>query len=276
MGSPTLIILPILAILTTTSSAVCTRPILQQTLDTFFSSAGGTSNASSIVLSTDVKIAQNGIPATSLAETAHANITGFAKPFRITVLDESACNVASMVVVKMGSSPDPVLTSVRLQIADGDGLAVQEVEILNPAGTINLPSQIPDSPGEIWARPLEGDQTKDELVAILDTYPSGIQAADGSGVRTAEDCGRIENGMRMPFRCNEAFQGLGFNVTNRDFYVDTKTGVSLAKFLFDRQRNPLWLHEYMKITNGEIREIYAVMMVPHGPERFVDLFSEEI
>jgi hypothetical protein len=84
----------------------------------------------------------------------------------------------------------------------------------------------------------------------------------------------MENGMKMPFKCNQAFEALGFPVTNRAFFVDTKTGVSLAKFYFDQKAMALWLHEYMKITDGKITEIQAVYITHNtSAGKFHDVLS---
>ena len=77
----------------------------------------------------------------------------------------------------------------------------------------------------------------------------------------------------MPFKCNGSFEALGFPVTNRNFYADTKTGVGLSKFYFDQRAMPLWLHEYFKITNERITEIQAVYLTYNlSSGKFQDVF----
>lgn len=77
--------------------------------------------------------------------------------------------------------------------------------------------------------------SRDKLVAILDTYPAGIQARSAKNVQTLKGCMRIENDM-LNVPCAVAYEALKFPVTNRGFFPDTKTGFSLTKFYFNQEK----------------------------------------
>jgi hypothetical protein len=183
---------------------------------------------------------------------------------------------------KDGKNPWPNLISFRAQIAENSG-EMTEIEIVNigtgkggSSGTIMQTGAMPQEAGPLWSEPLHKTlgsiTTRDQLVQILDTYPEGIHRHNGSGVKSAESCKRIENGRRMPFACNAKYEMLTQNVTNRAWVVDTETGISLGKFFFEREFSPFWIHEYFKITDGLIQEIYAAIL-PWGCSKFQDMLQ---
>jgi hypothetical protein len=257
-----------------TSQATCSREQLQATSDVFLSKGA----VSSLKIASTAKIAQNNVLVKSIKETIIGDNTGQATPFKLMVLDEAKCNVAFMTVL---NAPKPLLTSVRAQLAQSSG-EVTEIEILKSsgkgaAGPGGAPQTV-QTPSQFWSAPLQSGSkaqiSRDQMVKILDSYPSGIQARSGKNVQTTPDCARMENGMKMPFKCNQSFEALGFPVTNRAYYVDTKTGISLAKFYFDQSRMALWLHEYMKITDEKITEIQAVYITPNASSgQFHDILN---
>jgi hypothetical protein len=256
-----------------TSQAACSRDSLKSAADTFFSTAISKAGHTGVKLASDVRIVQNNQQVKSLAETVHSNITEFGKPFRIVVLDEQTCNVATMAVTKQANVL--ALVSLRAKVAEGSG-EVKEIEIVNAGpGSSSLfrPAALPDKPGPAWNAPLHSGSgaapTHEKVAAILDTYPHGIQVGDGSKVATAQNCQRTENGVHMPFACNALFDKLKFPVTNRGYFVDMQTGITLAKFYFNQKGTGLWIHEYMKVTNNVIQEIYAVMINAKAP--FTDI-----
>jgi hypothetical protein len=98
----------------------CTRELLQTTRDKFFKAASGGAQP---ILASNVKIALNNKPATSLASTPYAQ---FAKAtwtaFLVQALDTEICNIATF---RVASSQ---LLSTRLKV-DSAG-AISEVEFL--------------------------------------------------------------------------------------------------------------------------------------------------
>jgi hypothetical protein len=252
-----------------TSQCACDRDKLQATADAFLSSAGN-SSTSGVKLAANVKIAQNNRLAKSLQDTVYSDISNLAKPFRITALDTTTCNFATMVVPNTGKT-GLSLASFRAKVSEGTG-EVTEIEIIhaikNSTSMFN-PKALPENPSALWSVPLHSGTgaapSRDKLVEILETYPNGIQNKNGSNVQTAKSCKRIENGVSIRPACNEMFERLGQPVTNRAYYVDTYTGVSLARFSFARNVNGLWIHEYMKISDEKITEIQAVFIGWPGP-----------
>jgi len=181
---------------------------------------------------------------------------------------------------KDGKNPWPNLISFRAQIAENSG-DITEIEIVNigtgkggSSSTIMQTAALPQKAGPWWSEPLQKTPghipSRDELVQILGTYPEGIHQHNGSVVKSAESCQRIENGRRMPFSCNAKYEGLTQNVTNRAWFVDSETGIALGKFFFERDFSPFWIHEYFKVTDGLIQEIYAAIL-PWGCSKFQDM-----
>jgi hypothetical protein len=180
-------------------------------------------------------------------------------------------------------NPWPNLISFRAQIAESSG-EITEIEIVNVgtgkggnSGTLMKSGAIPQNPGPLWSEPLQKTSGpspgRDELIQILGTYPEGIHRHNGSIVKSAESCKRIENGQRMPYSCNSNYEGLTQNVTNRAWVVDTGTGIALGKFFFERDFSPFWIHEFFKVTDGLIQEIYAAI-IPWGCSKFNDVLLE--
>lgn len=141
---------------------------------------------------------------------------------------------------------------------------------------------IPSSPNkapERWSKPLSPcESTKsfshDSLAAIVDTYPSGITAGDGShipGYSTNTDCPRVENGIKTTDKCYSGLDKFKLPVTNRRYTADSETGVVLGEFLFNQSmpgsdKNGLWLNEYFKIdAEGRLSGIYAAMKETGNP-----------
>ena len=246
------------------SSAACSRPILQSALDNLFKTIEK-SSAPSIKLAPTVKIAKNNVLVKSIAETGFGNFTRWAKPFKITVLDEATCNVAAMSVPKYGNNTQ--ILSTRIQVTPtGD---VTELELFFTGANTNFiffGDYLPDSPGVIWSA--KDPAPRADLLKSMDAYASGITSGDGNMVKVAPDCSRYENGFRIGANLPKGQIGLGFGACNSGFalikvpvvgrrwYIDSETGVGLGSFMFS---SAMWLHEYFKVRDGKIMQIYAGM-----------------
>ena len=261
------------------TAAICDRTHLKENMDTFFTSSIQKTKAVSNFHS--AKISQNNQILSSIEATAWSNITGFYKPFRIDSIDVEACTIASFVIVnERGSSgsKDPGLMSVRMKTED-NSQTVKELEILNVlkgSHAFFVPGSFPSTAPEMWSRPQAGRVSREELIRRANTYPSGIQAGDGSSIPAGQTCPRIENGVQTTANCNKGLNRFKQPVTNRRWVADTLTGVVLGEFYFDKVAAKglnygLWLNEYFKIDDGKLIGIQACMK--ELPGRFVDVWK---
>ena len=107
------------------SLAQCSRDELRATHTRFFNTA---MNGSDFPLASGAKISGNQgyVPVflSSLAQTAHSNITGYYKPYNLLLIDEAECQVASLTVPSeaTGSNEQTAILSLRLKLAGPGGL----------------------------------------------------------------------------------------------------------------------------------------------------------
>jgi hypothetical protein len=256
------------------ANSACTRPALQKASDDFFTSAIAKS-ASTLSLAPSVRITQNNEFYPSLDKTLWSNLTSFRKPFRISALDTKTCQISTFTIpyTGSGSSSTSSLTSVRFKIQESGG-AIEEIEIVNVG--LSLPSLLPDTAPPKFTIP--ESTTRTELLRVIETYPTGIQAGSNIGTLTSPNCTRAENGFPMPIACNGLFQIFGFPVTSRRYVVDEEIGVVQAAFYFNQRKKggsgmfSLWMHEYFKVEKGLITQIYAVME-PLWYDNFTDVWE---
>jgi hypothetical protein len=261
------------------TAASCDRAHLKENIDSFFTSS--IQKAKGISMFHSAKISQNNQVLSSIEATAWSNITGFYKPFRIDSIDVEACTVASFVIVNengRSGSKEPGLMSVRIKTED-NSKTVKELEILNVlkgSHAFFVPGSFPSTAPEMWSRSQAGSFSREELIRRANTYPSGIQAGDGSNIPAGQTCPRIENGVQTTTNCNKGLNRFKQPVTNRRWVADTLTGVVLGEFYFDKvaakgANYGLWLNEYFKIDNGKLMGIQACMK--ELPGKFVDVWK---
>lgn len=124
----------------------------------------------------------------------------------------------------------------------------------------------------------KGEQlSREDMVAIANSYFDGLSAHDGTLILAHKGCIRIENGTLTTQRpepgggtsdctSNGAMRNI-FAVTARRYpIVDEEAGVVLGLVLFERKpgvtmRRNL-LSEWFSIEQGKIRSIYAAMYYP--------------
>jgi hypothetical protein len=247
------------------STAACTRSTLQSTLDSLIQTIEKPA-ATSLKLTSGVKITQNNIPISSIQQASFTNFTGWGKPFTINVLDEEVCTVATMRVPKISGLLE--LLSARVKVTpNGEVLELELHNANKQSHSLFKPESLPDSAPVMWSA--SSPSTHSALVKIIDSYPSGISAGDGSITSASSTCNRYENGQMMGVGiCNKFSKNSTFPVEFRRFYADTMTGAGLGSFEFSTLGNStrkargfkaLWLHEYFKIDDGKIQQIVAVM-----------------
>jgi hypothetical protein len=265
------------------ATAACTRDSLKSATDRFFSVATANSARSPTpppALAPGAKITQNNQLLASLGQSAYGNITALASAFRVQSVDEQACTVATFAIVHeraSGGGTAPAIVSLRLRTDAASG-GVAEVELLNAlAGSHALfrPLEFPAAAPALWSAPLPGPAPRDELLRVVDSYPTGMAAGDSSKVLARADCPRFENGYKTTDHCGQNMDLFKWPVTDRRYVVDTTTGVAMASMFFHyklgkgkmmeqgiRPANGttgLWLHEYFKIEGGQIVNVQAAM-----------------
>jgi len=143
---------------------------------------------------------------------------------------------------------------------------VDEVELHN--GQFVIAPGVPSDPGPVWH--IKSPASRDALFKVLNSYPEGVQRGDGAAVPVDRKCQRFENGIPMPVSCNGMFWVFKADTPGRRWYIDTKTGIALGNFAFAYEKQfgglmpTLWLHEYMKVQDGKIMGIHAVMTYMYG------------
>jgi len=170
--------------------------------------------------------------------------------------------------------------SVRIKTEDATTPAIKELEILNVlkgSHAFFRPESFPDDAPAMWSSPTPGNLSRTELIRIANTYPSGIQAGDGSAIPGGTSCPRVENGVTTTTTCFKGLANFKQPVTNRRWVADTQTGVVLGGFYFDKPARfgynyGLWLNEYFKIDGGKLSGIQACMKELGGVP-FVDVWG---
>lgn len=245
-------------------SAACARPVLQTALEGLFKTIEKSSEPS-IKVASNVKISRNNIVVGSVKETGLSNFTRWAKPFRITVLDEATCNVVALSVPKFGNQTQ--LLSTRMQVTPtGETVELEVFFTGKDTNSVFFGDYLPDNPPDMWAA--KHPAPREALVKSMDAYASAITAGDGNLVKVAPNCTRYENGFKIGGKLAKTEMGLGFGacdsgfalikvpVVGRRWYVDSGTGVGFGNFNFSVA---LWLHEFFKVEDGKIMQIFAAM-----------------
>jgi hypothetical protein len=131
------------------SSAACSRLVLQAALDDLFKTIEK-SGAPSVKLVSTAKISKNNTPVKSITEAGLGKFSAWAKPFRITVLDDATCNVAAMSVPKYGNYTQ--ILSTRMHITPtGEATELEIFVTGSDTNDIFFGDYLPNSPGEMWS-----------------------------------------------------------------------------------------------------------------------------
>ncbi|KAF2672738.1 hypothetical protein BT63DRAFT_475347 [Microthyrium microscopicum] len=256
----------------TISLAACQRSTLQQAYDSLFQE--DKPSISSLKLASNVKISSNNVAITSLQQSPFVNYTGYAKPIRITVLDEEKCTVAVFSAPKNVDGTTNILSTRMTLNPTGE---IAELETLQPTSLFTLPSFLPDQVNTTWTA--SSTASRADIQKVITSYPDGIALGDGKDVPVASTCTRYENGFAMPLACNGVFWLFQTNISQRRWYIDTKTGTALGNFVFDQSKYPagllpqLWLHEYFKVDQGKIFEIFAAMESQYPDPIYKDIWG---
>ena len=279
------------------------RPGGTALLDAYFE-ALGSGDPGRLPLADGARYTENGqdIP---FGAGAWATVTGVARQRAVTLADPEEGQQAGWGLVSEGGAD--VLLAVRLR-ADAAGL-ISEAEafaVRSPMfGRSDFPARLREpSPqvGEVIEPASRASRA--ELVAAADAYFDGVQDDDADRIPAADDCPRIENGVRTVL--NPAGEGhgpesplegeklalsirdqvrlIGFpaieRIRDRRYpVIDVERGLVLGVVLFDHPGpvrglagtarfaapNSYLIWELFKVSGGLIRHIEAIMaMFPYG------------
>jgi hypothetical protein len=186
---------------------------------------------------------------------------------------------------------EPAIASLRLHIA-GDRIDEAEWHVSRRSDTgIGPDDRVFFDPDYLVANPPparivapESRLTREQLIAIADTYFDGLVSANARVVRSYADCDRIENGLRVTgnplppdpstgrtpglSNCTSGLDRIGVALIAGRRYplVDEEAQVVLAIATLIRTPNdPRRRNHFMEFfytDNARIRTIYAVLFLP--------------
>jgi hypothetical protein len=254
--------------------AVCTRNGISSALDKYFS---GGINQAALQVAPAVKISSNGYMQNTVADTAFGNITSAYRPkFKVQALDTAACQGARYSVVteknRTTGAIVPALVSLRLMLDDNDG-PIKEIEVMNVVRGQHIlfyPDKFEETTPDLFSSSQVSDSShkilsRQEIISVANTYLEGVQSGNNSLVKAGPTCPRISNGLQTSGHCDQGMQQFKWPVESRRWIADTETGVAFGVFIFrgalmvDNKTGD-YINEYLKIRDGKIQQIRAVMI----------------
>lgn len=196
----------------------------------------------------------------------------------------------------LNEGADPTVATVRIRVEDrkiteGEWIIARKVAPgINGYDAQGRPQAYAFSPDNLAMYPIEQRVvpaaqrlTRDELIAITNSYFDGITSHDGSMIMAYQDCSRLENGqtvsgnpangpapagVRPGSSCASGLQNFNLsNVAARRFpVVDTVAQIVLGYAVFIRKpgsasrRNAF--AEWFVIDNQKIHHVYSAMFYP--------------
>jgi hypothetical protein len=263
-----------LACLTTSAVAVCTRKGLSSALDKYLTGSAG---QPSLQVSSTAKISSNGYVQNGIGDTAFGNITSLYRPkFKVEALDTATCQGARYTVAmernQTTGAATPALVSFRLMLEDSDG-PVKEVEVMNVVRGQHIlfyPDKFEETTPDLYTSSQVSDSShkmlsRREIISVANTYLEGVQSGNNSLVKAGPTCPRISNGLQTSGHCDQGMQQFKWPVDSRRWIADAETGVAFGVFIFrgalmvDNKTGD-YINEYLKIRDGRIQQIRAVMI----------------
>jgi hypothetical protein len=263
-----------LAYLATYTVAVCTRNGLSSALDKYLAGSAG---QPSLRVASTVKISSNGYVQRAIADTAFGNITSLYRPkFKVEALDTATCQGARYTVVternQTTGAATPALVSFRLMLEESDG-PIKEIEIMNVVRGQHIlfyPDKFEETTPDLFTSSQVSDGShkalnRQEIISVANTYLEGVQSGNNSLVKAGPTCPRISNGLQTSGHCDQGMQQFKWPVDSRRWIADTETGVAFGVFIFrgalmvDNKTGD-YINEYLKIRDGRIQQIRAVMI----------------
>lgn len=280
------------------AGATCDRACLKSSLDRYLH-AIVEHNPQAAPLSIRYRHTENAL-LTKLGEGAWKSITSIGAVDR-RYYDPVSEQAAFFGVLNEGT--EPTVTTVRIRVEDGKITEAEWIIARRVAAGINGfdaqgkprayafgPDNLALYPPEQRVVPLAQRLSREDLIAITNSYFDGITAHDGSMIMAYVNCSRLENGQtvagdpaaragsppppppapgeRAPSSCASGLQNFNLqNVAARRFpVVDTEAQIVLAYAVFIRRpgspsrRNAF--SEVFSIDGNKIRHVYSAMFYP--------------
>lgn len=269
----------------------CDAACLRQQLDSYLA-ALVRRDPSGLNLAKNVRFTENGTPGT-VGDGLWKAASGVG-PYRLQLTDQQTQQAMFIGVIDEGEAQ--AIVTVRLGI-EGDRIAqIEHIAARKGSHPLFAPQGF-TTPHPSLSTPVKTKLSREELIAIADTYFEGIEQHDSKVILSADDCQRFENGVqttnqpgRTSRNCAHSADLLTYirSVDNRRFpIVDPERGIVVSIITFGipgetrsddtamptnppvaaRLREPrtLLLMEWFKIDDGRIAHIEAVMHnLPYG------------
>lgn len=292
------VLLPALATVLPAAAATCDRACLKTSLDQYLQ-AVLKHDPQAASLSIGYRHTENAV-LTKLGEGAWKSMTSIGKVDR-RYYDPVSEQAAFFGVLNEGS--EPTVTTVRIRVEDRKITEAEWMIARRVAAGINgfdaqgKPQAYAFSPDNLALHPIEQRVvpaaqrvSREDLIAITNSYFDGITAHDGSLIMAHPGCSRLENGQTVSGNpdarpnsppppppapgargggsCASGLQNFNLsNVAARRFpVVDTEAQIVLAYAVFIRRpgspsrRNAF--AEWFVIDNNKIRHVYSTMFYP--------------
>ena len=162
-----------------------------------------------------------------------------------------------------------VLLAFRLKVVNMEVTEIETTVCRSGEATFFSPNALMRNPLFDEEIPADARLTRDELVAIVDTYFAGIESSDGSAIPFSETARRNENGSNTGNGTglkNVAMFSYIDTIERRYVLVDVERGNALPWVLFQIPMSPfggsrtLHLAEAFKVSDGQIQDVQAIMV----------------
>ena len=212
----------------------CDRACLQGHLDQFINAVLKHEPAA-LPLASGAKVIHNGKPDEQLADEGLWKNTE-SITYRQSVLDPGAGQAALFAVAAADHKRGTLF--VRLKVEHGK-LAVIET-IAGERVLDGVPGLISPNPLFNYVLPQQQRRSREQLVAIADSYFEGLEKHDGSKVPISDDCRRMEDGVQtslnpvfLPLTCNDFAPFKYMDKTANRLYpiVDVERGLVLGQMV---------------------------------------------
>lgn len=232
----------------------CTRELLSALVDQFFTALSA-NDASTLALSTSVKITENGSES-ALTEGIWTSAGEVA--FKHSALDTETCSTLTEAVIADGSSDIPFGVRLKLEadaISEIEMIAVRDGDYFVGSDT----ELIIESYNEDWLEhaivPEADRSTRAELIEIVDIY---FERFPAGGCNFADDCVRLENGFSpgacaLGLSCAESGSG---GMTASRHVIDVEAGIAAGFVMFAGSYTDFHM---FKVYAGEVHGVHAIL-----------------
>jgi hypothetical protein len=246
-----------------TITGPCDRECLRKTLDDYLA-AMVDKDPSRLLWATRAKYTENG-QVLRVGEALWATATALSD-YRMDFIDETGGQAGFLGVVY--ENGNPVILGMRLKVVNHRILEVEHIVSRNAEGAQALLDGA--GPDPLFSQDLADEERapREQLIAAANSYFDGIEQSSGSIVPFADDCTRVENGMRTApsatgGTCAQQFDTGAFSYItecrDRRFeVVDEITGNVLAFVIFAHPGNVT----HVQIPGQERRDMHPAALRP--------------